>query len=70
MKSMGSPRHVTSKPTNHENHSYELEGDTVKFCFGAPEGERPADFTSKRGDRRALSVWKREKAAVPQPKPK
>ena len=49
---------------------YELEGDTVKFCFGAPDGERPADFTSKPGDRRTLSVWQRKKEAVPQPKPK
>jgi len=43
---------------------YELEGDTFKACFGAPGAERPADFTSKPGDRRTLSVWKREKAAT------
>ena len=49
---------------------YELEGDMVKFCFGAPDAARPADFTSKPGDRRTLSVWKREKEAVPQPKRK
>ncbi len=47
---------------------YELEGDTVKFCFSAPEAERPADFMSKPGDRRTLSVWKREKATALQPK--
>lgn len=40
---------------------YELEGDTVRFCFGGPGAERPADFSSKSGDRRTLSVWKRNK---------
>ncbi len=40
---------------------YELDGDTVKFCFGPVGAERPADFTSKPGDGRTLSVWKREK---------
>src|SRR5882762_4701979 len=49
---------------------YELESDTVKFCFGGPGAERPTDFTSKPGDRRTLSVWKREKGAAPQPKQK
>jgi uncharacterized protein (TIGR03067 family) len=36
---------------------YELDGDTVKFCFAAPGADRPADF--KGGSGRALSVWKR-----------
>ena len=40
---------------------YELDGDTVKFCFGSPGAERPTDFTSKLGDGRTLSIWKREK---------
>lgn len=40
---------------------YELDGDTFKSCFGAPGAERPSDFTSKAGDRRTASVWKREK---------
>jgi uncharacterized protein (TIGR03067 family) len=40
---------------------YEVEGDTFKACFGKPGAERPADFTSKSGDGRTLSVWKREK---------
>ena len=40
---------------------YELDGDTVKFCFGGPEKERPDDFTSKEGSGRVLSVWKRDK---------
>ena len=44
---------------------YELEGDTVKFCFGSPGSERPPDFTSKPGDGRTLSVWKRKKTSDP-----
>jgi uncharacterized protein (TIGR03067 family) len=40
---------------------YEVDGDTFKSCFGKPGAERPTDFTSKRGDGRTLSVWKREK---------
>jgi uncharacterized protein (TIGR03067 family) len=44
---------------------YEVAGDTFKSCFGKPEAERPADFTSKPGDGRTLSVWKREKQAAP-----
>jgi uncharacterized protein (TIGR03067 family) len=49
---------------------YEVEGDTFKSCFGRPGAERPTDFTSKPGDGRTLSVWKREKSAAPsQPGP-
>jgi uncharacterized protein (TIGR03067 family) len=40
---------------------YKLDGDTVTFCFGGPDKERPVDFTSKEGSGRTLSVWKREK---------
>jgi uncharacterized protein (TIGR03067 family) len=40
---------------------YELNGDTFKACFAKPGAERPADFTSKPGDGRTVSVWKREK---------
>ena len=40
---------------------YELDGETFKSCFGAPGATRPADFTSKTGQRRTLSVWKRQK---------
>jgi uncharacterized protein (TIGR03067 family) len=40
---------------------YEVDGDTFKSCFGKPDAERPTDFTSKPGDGRTLSVWKRVK---------
>ena len=40
---------------------YELDGDTVKFCFSTPGMDRPTDFTAKQGDGRTSSVWKREK---------
>ena len=43
---------------------YEVDGDIFKSCFGKPGAERPADFTSKAGDGRTLSVWKREKTAA------
>ena len=40
---------------------YELDGDTVKFFFGAPDAERPKDFSSKLGEGQSVSVWKRNK---------
>ena len=46
---------------------YELDGDTFKSCFSAAGAERPTDFTSKPGDGRTLSVWRREKPTTPQP---
>jgi uncharacterized protein (TIGR03067 family) len=54
---------ATDGPTKGKTHLgiYEIDGDTVKYCFAAPDGERPADFTSKPGERRTLSVWKRLK---------
>jgi uncharacterized protein (TIGR03067 family) len=44
---------------------YEVTGDTFKACFGKPGAERPTDFTSKPGDGRTLSVWKRDKQTGP-----
>ncbi len=38
---------------------YELSGDTVKFCFGSPDAQRPTEFASKQGDGQSLSEWKR-----------
>lgn len=53
---------MTEGPTKGKTHLgiYELEGDTVKFCFAAPGKDRPADFTAKEGSQRTLSVWKRD----------
>ena len=55
---------ATDGPTKGETHLgiYEMEGDTIRYCFAAPDGERPADFTSKPGERRTLSVWKRKES--------
>jgi uncharacterized protein (TIGR03067 family) len=38
---------------------YEIDGDTLKFCFAVPGAERPTDFTAKPESGRTLSVWKR-----------
>lgn len=40
---------------------YEVDGDTFKACFSAPGDPRPTDFTTKPGDRRTSSTWKRQK---------
>jgi uncharacterized protein (TIGR03067 family) len=54
---------MTEGPTKGKIHLgiYELEGDTVKFCFAAPGTDRPTEFTAKEGSQRTLSVWKRDK---------
>lgn len=54
---------MTEGPTKGQTHLgiYELDGDTVKFCFAAPGKDRPSDFTAKAGSARTLSVWKRDK---------
>jgi uncharacterized protein (TIGR03067 family) len=40
---------------------YQLDGDTVKYCFTVPGKERPAEFSTKPDDGRTLTVWKKEK---------
>lgn len=54
---------VTDGPTKGKKHLgiYAFDGDTVRYCFAAPDDERPPDFNSKPGERRTLSVWKRAK---------
>jgi uncharacterized protein (TIGR03067 family) len=54
---------MTEGPTKGKTHLgiYELDGDTVKFCFAAPGKDRPSEFTAKEGSQRTLSVWKRDK---------
>ncbi len=54
---------MTEGPTKGKTHLgiYELDGDTVTFCFAAPGKERPTEFTAKEGSQRTLSVWKRDK---------
>ena len=46
---------------------YEIDGDTLKSCFAAPGADRPTDFSSKAGDNRTFSIWKRDKPATPEP---
>ena len=54
---------VIDGPTKGKRHLgiYELNGDTVQFCFAAPGAERPTDFTSTPGDQRTWSVCTRRK---------
>ena len=44
---------------------YEVDGDTLKSCFAAPDAARPADFASAPGDHRTATVWKRAQEAAP-----
>jgi uncharacterized protein (TIGR03067 family) len=40
---------------------YELKGDDFKACMVMSDEKRPTDFTTKDGDGRTLTVWKRVK---------
>jgi RNA polymerase sigma factor (sigma-70 family) len=42
---------------------YELSGDDLRLCIGAPDAERPAAFASAKGSRIMLLALKRAKAA-------
>jgi uncharacterized protein (TIGR03067 family) len=54
---------MTEGPTKGKTHLgiYELDGDTIKFCFAAPGKDRPSEFTAKAGSQWTLSVWKRDR---------
>jgi uncharacterized protein (TIGR03067 family) len=40
---------------------YEIKGDDFKACMVMSDKQRPTDFTTKEGDGRTISVWKRVK---------
>jgi uncharacterized protein (TIGR03067 family) len=44
---------------------YEVDGDTFRACFSAPDDPRPTDFTTKPGDGRRSSTWKHQKQPGP-----
>lgn len=46
---------------------YELNGNTVRFCFGSPGAPRPTTFESKADDGRTLSVWKKTRGPESSP---
>jgi uncharacterized protein (TIGR03067 family) len=46
---------------------YELEGDTIKACFGSPGSERPTAFSGKPGEGHTMSVWKKVKPSGTKP---
>ena len=39
---------------------FKLEDDVFTLCFGAPDGDRPTEFTTKDGKATILHVWKRQ----------
>jgi uncharacterized protein (TIGR03067 family) len=40
---------------------YEIDGDSVKFCFASPGKNRPTEFAAKEGSGNTYSVWKKAK---------
>jgi uncharacterized protein (TIGR03067 family) len=40
---------------------YELEGDRLRICMGAPGTDRPKEFASKPDSEISLTVWERQK---------
>ncbi len=39
---------------------FQWDGDEAVFCIASPGAPRPSDFSSKKGDGRTLSRWKRQ----------
>jgi len=54
---------ATDGPTKGKTHLgiYEFDGETVKYCFAAPDAERPSDFAGKSGSKHTVSIWQRGK---------
>jgi uncharacterized protein (TIGR03067 family) len=40
---------------------YELDGETIKICFAAPDKPRPQELSGKEGEGRQVYVFKRDK---------
>ena len=40
---------------------YELDGDTLKFCYAQPGKDRPTEFKTAAESGRTISVWKKDK---------
>ena len=39
---------------------FKVEADLFTVCFGAPEADRPTEFTTQDGKAELLHVWKRD----------
>lgn len=39
---------------------FELAGDELRVCMGAPGKPRPSEFASKKGDGRSFTTWRRD----------
>ena len=54
---------VIDGPTKGQKHLgiYDLNGDTFRSCFAAPDSPRPSEFKSESGDRQTFSEWTRAK---------
>jgi uncharacterized protein (TIGR03067 family) len=59
------PRHIDYLNRSGKNSGkrqagiYEIDGDILRICTAPPGGRRPADFSSKKGDGRSFTVWRR-----------
>jgi uncharacterized protein (TIGR03067 family) len=40
---------------------YELNGDSVKYCFADPGKQRPTDFTTRGKSGYTVGIWKRDR---------
>ena len=39
---------------------FQLDGETLKICFAAPNEPRPADFTTQDGQATLMHIWKKQ----------